>query len=870
MGGGSRGSAGGRSGGAGGGGRSGGAGGVVCFGEVLVNLQSAPQAPEPESENTLGGEKGVRGRMDLSGTDLLTAVSLSRLGRSVTFATMLPAGPVGDAAAMIAKAAGCDVSHIVYDNATDAEIGAEFGVAEAFMLYQHKHSSFCRRVDPRDYDWTSILRHAGCLLASAISASISHVAKSAWSHAIRKARDARVPVVVTAGWVAEMFRDCNLLLQTLKPMMPYISVLVLSEDAMVWTHTHSLSLSFSLCVFLSLPTRTQLALARLEGISTTTPVTTVSASAAGSAGAASSLYQHPTSSTYSIALAARRLREDLKNHTASYIGLASSRFGGGGSSSSSANSSSSFAGGDDAADGGGGGGGASPRVPKTVEKDGRRSLEGGHAGYSDVLSQLRSLWKIPYICCHFERRMPAPPSATTTTSSSSAAAAATATAASSRSDTAAARRRRRWRVSWSTVASAGGVCVTTAARPIQFQLVDRRGALSSWTSGFLDFALDHPLPNPSLGAGTHSGGGGGGGGGGSGAGGASSSGGGVGSGVVASGILGGAVGGRVPPPHIRRHALQRALRRADVLSALAQQRQGTMCTVSDEVLEDTLLGLAPKNAFPSVPLVVGTRANGRARAEIHRAAAACPLVPQLSSALLDGLTAAEIAVVAAGLREAGVRVVEIFQTGGRPAPPPPSRTPLPLSSGEEDEEPAAKSLHKLISGLRGDAEAPSLIVGVGGVRTKAYAKRVVASGADFLCSPCLSEEVAGVCEHMGSVLIPLCSGPTEVAHALTMGLTDITLFAADAHGGPDLLRELAMQYPTARFIPHLAREPKLYSGCANVMPYVRWTPQDDALATFARAGDAEAVAELAGRHVARARAGVGRPAAAAAEGSSKL
>eukprot|EP00754_Rhynchopus_humris_P002231 Rhum_TRINITY_DN11231_c0_g1::Rhum_TRINITY_DN11231_c0_g1_i1::g.43471::m.43471/K00874/kdgK; 2-dehydro-3-deoxygluconokinase len=491
MGSGSRGGGGGRGGGAGGS-RSGSAGGVVCFGEVLVNLQSAPQAPEPESENTLGGEKGVRGRMDLSGTDLLTAVSLSRLGRSVTFATMLPAGPVGDAAAMIAKAAGCDVSHIVYDNATDAEIGAEFGVAEAFMLYQHKHSSFCRRVDPRDYDWTSILRHAGCLLASAISASISHVAKSAWMHAIRKARDARVPVVVTAGWVAEMFRDCNLLLQTLKPMMPYISVLVLSEDAM-------------------------LALARLEGISTTTPVTTTSTSAGGSA-AASSLYQHPTSSTYSIALAARRLREDLKNHTASYIGLASSRFGGG--SSSSANSSSSFAGGgDDAADAGGGAAGASPRVPKTFEKDGRRSLEGGHAGYSDVLSQLRSLWKIPYICCHFERRMPAPPSSSSSSSTT------TPSAASSRSDTAAARRRRRWRVSWSTVASAGGVCVTTAARPIQFQLVDRRGALSSWTAGFLDFALDHPLPNPSLGAGGGGGGGGGGvgGGGGSGAGGVSSS-----------------------------------------------------------------------------------------------------------------------------------------------------------------------------------------------------------------------------------------------------------------------------------------------------------------------------------------------------------
>ena len=83
----------------------------------------------------------------------------------------------------------------------------------------------------------------------------------------------------------------------------------------------------------------------------------------------------------------------------------------------------------------------------------------------------------------------------------------------------------------------------------------------------------------------------------------------------------------------------------------------------------------------------------------------------------------------------------------------------------------------------------SLCIGAGTVRTREQAEQAVASGARFLVSPMLNEEVASYCRNQSVPYFPGALTPTEIEKAWQAGATMVKVFPA-SQWGPSYFREI--------------------------------------------------------------------------------
>ncbi|HEX6026228.1 MAG TPA: bifunctional 4-hydroxy-2-oxoglutarate aldolase/2-dehydro-3-deoxy-phosphogluconate aldolase [Solirubrobacter sp.] len=97
--------------------------------------------------------------------------------------------------------------------------------------------------------------------------------------------------------------------------------------------------------------------------------------------------------------------------------------------------------------------------------------------------------------------------------------------------------------------------------------------------------------------------------------------------------------------------------------------------------------------------------------------------------------------------------------------------------------------------------APEVLVGAGTVLDVETVDRAVAAGAQFIVSPGLNEAVVGRARQLGVPIIPGAVTPTEVERALSLGLTLLKFFPAEAAGGLKYLDALAAPYRGVRFMP---------------------------------------------------------------------
>lgn len=94
----------------------------------------------------------------------------------------------------------------------------------------------------------------------------------------------------------------------------------------------------------------------------------------------------------------------------------------------------------------------------------------------------------------------------------------------------------------------------------------------------------------------------------------------------------------------------------------------------------------------------------------------------------------------------------------------------------------------------------SVIVGAGTVISIAQAEEAIASGAVFLVSPHLDEELTTWAVSSGVPYLPGVFTPTEVARALALGVSAVKLFPASI-GGPGAVRALLGPFPGLSVIP---------------------------------------------------------------------
>ena len=96
---------------------------------------------------------------------------------------------------------------------------------------------------------------------------------------------------------------------------------------------------------------------------------------------------------------------------------------------------------------------------------------------------------------------------------------------------------------------------------------------------------------------------------------------------------------------------------------------------------------------------------------------------------------------------------------------------------------------------------PDMKIGAGTVINGAQARQAIEAGAQFIVSPGLSDSVAAVCKEADIPYIPGCVTPTEIMHAIELGLTTLKFFPANVYGRLDAIKALAAPFPQVRFLP---------------------------------------------------------------------
>ena len=97
--------------------------------------------------------------------------------------------------------------------------------------------------------------------------------------------------------------------------------------------------------------------------------------------------------------------------------------------------------------------------------------------------------------------------------------------------------------------------------------------------------------------------------------------------------------------------------------------------------------------------------------------------------------------------------------------------------------------------------------GAGTILDAPTAAMYIQMGADFLVSPCMSEEVVQVANRRGVPYSPGCGTVTEIVHAMELGCDLVKVFPAGTVGGPAFVKNILAPLPWAMVMATGAVEP---------------------------------------------------------------
>lgn len=112
--------------------------------------------------------------------------------------------------------------------------------------------------------------------------------------------------------------------------------------------------------------------------------------------------------------------------------------------------------------------------------------------------------------------------------------------------------------------------------------------------------------------------------------------------------------------------------------------------------------------------------------------------------------------------------------------------------------PAAADIIKLLTKQR-----PELLLGAGTLLNVDDLKRAKSCGAEFAVAPCLDPDVVKTAMKIDLPFAPGVMTPTDIEQALSLGVTKLKFFPAEAAGGIKFLESISAPYKHlgARFIP---------------------------------------------------------------------
>jgi len=152
--------------------------------------------------------------------------------------------------------------------------------------------------------------------------------------------------------------------------------------------------------------------------------------------------------------------------------------------------------------------------------------------------------------------------------------------------------------------------------------------------------------------------------------------------------------------------------------------------------------------------------------------------------------------------------------------------------------------------IRALARRGDLLVGAGTVLSTEQADRAIDAGAQFLVAPGTNPKVVEHALRRGITMVPGVATPTDIELALSLGVTTLKFFPAEAMGGVATLKALGGPYPDVRFIPTGGITPELLPDYLKLASVVAcggsWLAPRDLLAA-GRFDAIKALVEQAGR-----------------------
>lgn len=120
---------------------------------------------------------------------------------------------------------------------------------------------------------------------------------------------------------------------------------------------------------------------------------------------------------------------------------------------------------------------------------------------------------------------------------------------------------------------------------------------------------------------------------------------------------------------------------------------------------------------------------------------------------------------------------------------------LPVAEVTFRTDAAAEAIARIAS------EKAEMLVGAGTVLSVDQARQATDAGAKFIVSPGLNPTVVRWCQQAGVPILPGVTTPTEIETALSLELTHVKYFPAEAFGGLRTLKALSGPYGMMRWIP---------------------------------------------------------------------
>ena len=96
---------------------------------------------------------------------------------------------------------------------------------------------------------------------------------------------------------------------------------------------------------------------------------------------------------------------------------------------------------------------------------------------------------------------------------------------------------------------------------------------------------------------------------------------------------------------------------------------------------------------------------------------------------------------------------------------------------------------------------PEVLLGAGTVLTIQQVDEAIEAGAGYIVSPGFNAEVVAYCVEKNIPIVPGCSTPSDIEKALSLGITTVKFFPAEASGGLAMIKAMSAPYGQVRFVP---------------------------------------------------------------------